>query len=815
MTDANNPTTETDNQTENALTASDSSAQAAQTNATDVAPEALAPEETSPAAVQEEQKPDFVMVDAPEPQAADTKEQAPRDTEAMWDSLTPASSPENENDADDVPEEPNDSDEATSDEPPLAMATKTGTGPFGGRALGPKIPSIAMMRDEDGNLVPTPPTPASYLFSALSLVPLLPLVILLLAQVIFTLDTRALWFSDEVRYADAYRNMVESGNWLILHLNGEIYPDKPPLFFWFLYGLDKAGAFLLPLVSPFVPWKITITQNVIFFAGVAVSGLLCLLAAHCLAVFVARVDRRTAFASGIILTSGFFFSGLLHYLRMDLLFAAMITFSHVFLYHAWMRRNAFGLMTFGFLCAGAAVLIKGPLGLAFPLLTAIFFLLWEGRIARLFRLDTIWGIICGLAIPGTWLALAWMNAGDVFLNNILYKQILERALDTWHHAAPWYHYLATLPLIFLPWTLVLFFLPWGRIFSKPVRDAVKASRTPNASGTAYLWCAIVPAVVMLSLVSIKLPIYALPLFPPLAILCAKGVLRMRPMACAMLQYTLALIMTILGLALILLPAAPKNLTDMLPFPLTVPAGHMVLGGICLVTTCILVFLLRSRRSEGLLLTMALFSAVFAYPAWSAAVPSLDKLLSPKPQAEIIKKYRDAGYAPASFKIYPGTYSYYAGVVRNCKTWDETTAFAASNSKSILALRAEFWDSLADKPQGFTEVNRQFIAERYIVLVAAPSLQAPAKTKQEAVPPAAAPAAPPAASTPEKPAVKPEGQAPSPVPSTPEGNKDSTTPPAVKQPTTPEATQQAQPETKPSAETGKTEAPTQASTPPAQ
>ncbi|MCC8193904.1 MAG: hypothetical protein LIP28_04590, partial [Deltaproteobacteria bacterium] len=306
-------------------------------------------------------------------------------------------------------------------------------GPFNGKALGPVVPARPMMRDEDGDVVPTPATVASRLFTVLALVPIVLPLVLFLVQVVFTLDTRALWYSDEVRYADAYRNMVDAGDWLVLHLNGALYPDKPPLFFWFLRGLDEAAR----AVQPFLPFSVTITDNTLFFAGVALSGLLCLLATHALASLVARVDRRTVLAADLVLISGFFFAALNHYLRMDLLFAAFITISHVFLFHAWVRNKAPLLMVLGYLFAGAAVLVKGPLGLAFPLLAGVCFLLWQGRITRFFKPDALFGLIVGVAVPGIWLVLAWMNAGDVFLDNILHKQILARALDTWHHAEPW------------------------------------------------------------------------------------------------------------------------------------------------------------------------------------------------------------------------------------------------------------------------------------------------------------------------------------------------------------------------------------------
>ena len=40
--------------------------------------------------------------------------------------------------------------------------------------------------------------------------------------------------ADEPRYAQIAREMRETGQYIVPHLNAEIYPDKPPLFFWLM-----------------------------------------------------------------------------------------------------------------------------------------------------------------------------------------------------------------------------------------------------------------------------------------------------------------------------------------------------------------------------------------------------------------------------------------------------------------------------------------------------------------------------------------------------------------------------------------------------
>ena len=43
-----------------------------------------------------------------------------------------------------------------------------------------------------------------------------------------------LWNADEPRHAQIAKEMLQGEGWIIPHLNGEVYPDMPPLFFWFI-----------------------------------------------------------------------------------------------------------------------------------------------------------------------------------------------------------------------------------------------------------------------------------------------------------------------------------------------------------------------------------------------------------------------------------------------------------------------------------------------------------------------------------------------------------------------------------------------------
>jgi 4-amino-4-deoxy-L-arabinose transferase-like glycosyltransferase len=54
----------------------------------------------------------------------------------------------------------------------------------------------------------------------------------LLVPIVIFSATRELWAPDEPRYAQIAREAWERGSFFVLHLCGELYPDKPPLVYW-------------------------------------------------------------------------------------------------------------------------------------------------------------------------------------------------------------------------------------------------------------------------------------------------------------------------------------------------------------------------------------------------------------------------------------------------------------------------------------------------------------------------------------------------------------------------------------------------------
>src|ERR1043166_2006785 len=57
---------------------------------------------------------------------------------------------------------------------------------------------------------------------------------LLLAVVVFAVPAgrRPFWSSDEARFAVLAQDILDHGRWLVPHLRGDLYLNKPQLYFW-------------------------------------------------------------------------------------------------------------------------------------------------------------------------------------------------------------------------------------------------------------------------------------------------------------------------------------------------------------------------------------------------------------------------------------------------------------------------------------------------------------------------------------------------------------------------------------------------------
>lgn len=535
-------------------------------------------------------------------------------------------------------------------------------------------------------------------FALCAAVPLLGIAVLYFLQTYFALDTRALWFSDEIRYANVFEHVINAKKWLVMYLNGVPYPDKPPVYFWFL------GLFL-PVYGGATP--------ALFMTGAAVSGFLFIAAAVAMNKFILRGGRELSLGCGLVLLCCFYFIGLTHYSRMDLLFAALITASHICLYHAWQKEYAPKLTTAGFLLIAVATLTKGPLSILFVLVSGAVFLAWRGNARRLLKKDVAIGFGLCLGVLLLWVAAAWFGGEKELIKNIFYKQIYRRAVNASHHEQPFWHYFATFPLAWLPWTFMIFVLPIKKIFTAAFWKELTANRKTADPGETYLWIVVVSGFILLSSLSTKIIVYLMPLFPALSILTAKGLMALDEQAHKRLYICIG------GLFAFVATALPFG-NFFHPWPIHVE-GLWLVALVSVAAAFVLWRWVRPASPKAALMAMAIIVTAWTQPLMLITMPSLNGAMSPKAQGELMGDYIRHGYKPAAYKIYSGVYTYYCGTnIWETQDLPAIEKMVRSTDKVVLGMQKRYWKRWETRPESLQVVHEQFVVDRpYVLLVKGP------------------------------------------------------------------------------------------------
>jgi len=319
------------------------------------------------------------------------------------------------------------------------------------------------------------------------------IVALVLLVGIPSLFTRDLWNPDEPRYMEVAREMVAMRDYVIPHLNGQVYSEKPPLFFWLAGLLWRAGfGYNSGRVATLL----------------AVCGTLLLIYAFCRP----RIGPSASLlAPAIALTSLLLFRfstiGVLDPLIMFLTTAALLSG-----YCAFHRKGRSALLWWlgCYLAMGLATLTKGPVGFIIPGLVLLPYGILNRKSIKAGGAAHAIGFAAFLAVVLAWLIPAILAGGPEYTRTILLKQNVGRAITSFSHRNPFYYYLLRWPAYFFPWS---FILPLA------VVAVVRRWRdVDNALRLSALWL-FVPFV-FLSFISGKRMNYVVPAVPAAGVLCA-------------------------------------------------------------------------------------------------------------------------------------------------------------------------------------------------------------------------------------------------------------------------------------------------------
>jgi len=306
-----------------------------------------------------------------------------------------------------------------------------------------------------------------------------------------TLASRPLFNPDEGRYAEIPREMLQGGDWVIPHLNGLDYIEKPPLQYW-----ATAATYRMLGVSEFSARLYTALTAL---ATVALIGFL-----------AARLwGSGAGWRAAAVLAGMFMFVVLGQLMTLDMSLTFWMTASLAgFLLAQQAQSGERGWMLFAWLAAALGVLTKGLVAAAIPAAVLVIYSLWMRDYSPWRKLHLKLGLplFFGLTVPWHWLAAQRLND---FLQFFLIREHFARFLTPIaERQEPWW---------FFGWVFLAGTVPWT---VPALRVLVSGWRGTKGqfSPALFLWIWVVFICVFFSISDSKLMPYILPAMPALALL---------------------------------------------------------------------------------------------------------------------------------------------------------------------------------------------------------------------------------------------------------------------------------------------------------
>ncbi len=297
---------------------------------------------------------------------------------------------------------------------------------------------------------------------------------------------------DEGAFSEATREMLESGNYITPHRDGEPRYDKPVLIYWLqaasvkVLGLNEL-ALRLPSALAATLWLVALWVFVRQRLDAVSAAVAALVMALCLQV---EIIARAAVADSVLN-----------------LFIALAFFD----IYRWRLAPRPGVLLRVYLWLALGFLTKGPVAVFFPLLVSFLYFLsyreLRGWFSAVFSPHG-WLLFLLLTLP--WHIAIYIDDGSGFFESFFLKHNLGRygGVIHGHHGFPGY-YLVALPLVLLPFTgWFLRLLPRARCFWNDPLDR-------------YLLLWFVAVFVFFSFSSTKLPHYMVYGITPLFVLMAR------------------------------------------------------------------------------------------------------------------------------------------------------------------------------------------------------------------------------------------------------------------------------------------------------
>lgn len=473
-------------------------------------------------------------------------------------------------------------------------------------------------------------------------------VIVGLCVVLFFLNMNGwdLWNPDEPRYAEVAREMILLKNLAIPHLNGEIYTDKPPLFFWLIavlmriFGQGSATAARLP--------------SAIFATATAIIT-------YRFGRFL--FNRRVGLLSALVLVTNGEFFWLARRANIDCTLTFFTTLAIVLFWVGLGDRRRGLFFSASFLSMGIGFLAKLQVALIVPVLTLACALFLTNKFFVLKTRSLYISALFFLVPPLCWLIPAYVYGGKEYLVSLFYEKTTAIFFTEISHARPFYYYLENFPVNFLPW----FFFFVSAIFLSFRKEQRRDERI------ILLLSWFFTGFIFFSLSKGKRELYLLPLYPSASLLvgylfdnCSKG--QCSP---SFLRIPSLLLGIFLLLAALVLPFLLKA-----RFELYFGRHLITLAAVSLLFFLFALSLLIWGRGERAFQIVTAFTSLGLMLCVLLLFPSINPAKSAKAMSREILKTVGSEDKLAFFEIEGAQFNFYTGLIniRRLHTSEELIAY---------------------------------------------------------------------------------------------------------------------------------------------